>query len=104
MVEIAYGMAPAGGGDGGGGLIGFLPLILMFVILYLLLFYPQQRKQKRHQEMLTRLKKGDRVVTSGGIHGTVVGVKEAIVVLRIADKVKIEVEKGMISVVKGENE
>lgn len=91
-------MAP--GGDGGGGIVGLLPIVLIFVILYLLIIYPQQRKQKKHQEMLGKLKKGDRVVTSGGIHGTVVGVKDGIVVLKIADNVKVEVEKGMISVVK----
>ena len=91
-------MAP--GGDGGGGIVGLLPIVLIFVILYLLIIYPQQRKQKKHQEMLGKLKKGDRVVTSGGIHGTVVGVKDGVVVLKIADNVKVEVEKGMISVVK----
>ncbi len=91
-------MAPSG--DGGGGIVGLLPIILIFVILYLLIIYPQQRKQKKHQEMLGTLKKGDKVVTSGGIHATVVGVKDGVVVLKIADNVKIEVEKGMISVVK----
>ncbi len=104
MIDVAYAMAPSGGEGGGGGLIGFLPLILMFVILYLLIFYPQQRKQKKHQQLLEKLKKGDRVITSGGIHATVIGVKDGIAVLKIADNVKIEVEKAMISVVKGEKE
>ncbi len=84
-------------GGGGMGIMGFLPWILIIVVFYLLLIRPQARRQKRHQEMLKAVKKGDRVVTSGGIHGLVVGVKENILVVRIADKVKVELDRGSVS-------
>jgi preprotein translocase subunit YajC len=79
--------------------MGLLPFILMFVILYLLLIRPQQKKHRVHQQMLQTLKKGDRVLTTGGLFGTVVGIKEKenVVVLRLAENVKVEVQKGAIS-------
>ena len=69
----------------------------MFAIFYFLLIRPQQTKQKQHQKMLESVKKGDRVLTSGGIYGSVVGVKENVVVLKIADNVKVEFAKSAIS-------
>jgi len=78
-------------------LIQFAPIILIFAIMYLLLIRPQQQRQKKLDEMLKSLKKGDRVVTSGGILGTVVGVDEGKVVLRIADDVKVEFTKPSIT-------
>ena len=79
------------------GLLGMLvPMILMFIIMYVLLIKPQQRKQKEHQEMIKKLKAGDKVVTSGGIHGTIAAVKEATVLLKVADTTKIEINKGSI--------
>ena len=84
-------------GGGSGGLIGLWPIVLIFVIFYFLLIRPQQKKQREHQKMLESIRKGDQVVTSGGIYGTVVGVKENIVVLKIADNVKIEVAKSAVS-------
>jgi preprotein translocase subunit YajC len=89
---------PEGGGGGGtGGLIGLWPIVLIFVIFYFLLIRPQQKKQKDHQKMLGSIKKGDRVVTSGGVYGTVVGVKDNVVVLKIAENVKVEFAKSAIS-------
>lgn len=89
---------PEGGGSGGaGGLIGLWPILLIFVIFYFLLIRPQQKKQKQHQKMVEAIKKGDRVVTSGGMYGTVVGVKENVVVLKIAENVKVEFTKSAIS-------
>lgn len=72
-------------------------IALIFVIFYFLLIRPQQKKQKQHQNMLESVKKGDRVVTSGGVYGTVVGVKDNVVVLRIAEDVKVEFVKSAIS-------
>ena len=84
--------------DGGGSpFLTFLPIILIFVIFYFLLIRPQQKRQREHQNMLERISKGDRVVTSGGMYGTVVGVKDNIVVLRIADDVKVEFAKSSVS-------
>ena len=72
-------------------------IALIFVIFYFLLIRPQQKKQKQHQNMLEAIKKGDRVVTSGGVYGTVIGVKDNIVVLKIADDVKVEFAKSAIA-------
>ena len=78
-----------------------VPLILIFGIFYLILIRPQQKKMRKHQNMLNNLSKGDDVVTEGGIHGTVIGLKENIVVLRIArvreEDVKIEVSRARIA-------
>ncbi len=78
-------------------LVQFLPFILIFGVFYFLVFAPMRKKQKKHAEMLHGLKSGDRVVTSGGIHGTVVGVTDDVIQLRIADQVKIEVTKSAVS-------
>lgn len=75
----------------------FFPLLLILVIFYVLLILPAQRQRKRHQQMLAALKTGDRVVTNGGILGTVVGIKENVITLRIADQVRIEVLRSAIA-------
>ena len=81
-------------------LLQFLPL---FLILYLLLIRPQQQQRKKLNEMLKALKKGDRVVTSGGIYGTIQGVESEVVYLKIADNVKVKVARSAITgVVTGE--
>jgi preprotein translocase subunit YajC len=84
---------------GSSGLLGLWPIVLIFVIFYFLLIRPQQKKQKTHQKMLESVKKGDKVVTSGGVYGTVVGVKENVVVLKIAENVKVEFSKAAISAI-----
>lgn len=80
---------------------GILILILIFAIFYFILIRPQQKKMKKHQNMLNNLTKGDTVVTEGGIHGSVIGLKDNIVVIRIAkvkdEDVKIEVSKARIA-------
>ncbi|MBI4436802.1 MAG: preprotein translocase subunit YajC [Candidatus Omnitrophica bacterium] len=78
-------------------LFSFFPILLMFLVFYFLLIRPQQKQQARHQEMIKNLSKNDEVVTSGGIHGTVVGLKEESVLLRVAENVKIEVERSAIT-------
>ena len=78
-------------------LVQFLPFILIFGVFYFLVFAPMRKKQKRHTEMLGQIKAGDRVITSGGIHGTVVGVTDQIIQLRIADKIKIEISKSAVT-------
>ena len=77
-----------------------IPLLLIFIVFYFLLIRPQKKQEKQHQKMLNALEKNDQVVTSGGIHGTVVNVKDRSVILRIDDNVKIEIEKNCISSVK----
>ena len=77
-------------------LIQFGPIIFLFAVMYFLLIRPQQQKQKALEAMIKALKKGDRVLTQGGMFGTVVGVDEAKAVLRIADDVKVEFTKSAI--------
>jgi preprotein translocase subunit YajC len=81
-------------------LASFMPIILIFAIFYFLLIRPQAKKQKEHQEMLKNLSKNDEVITSGGIHGTVVNVKERTVILRVDENVKIELEKAAVTQLK----
>jgi preprotein translocase subunit YajC len=83
----------------GGGLIQFLPMVFIFVIFYFLLIAPMRKKQKRQQEMLGQLKKGDEVITGGGLFGRIAAFDEAhgVVILQIADNVKIKVLRSSIS-------
>ena len=78
-------------------ILQFLPLIFLFVIFYFLLIRPQQQKQKQHSVMVGALEKNDEIITSGGVHATVVEVREKTAILRIADNVRIEIEKDSIS-------
>jgi len=97
MVDVAFAANEAAGGAAGqGGLMGFLPLILIFVVFYFLLIRPQQKKAKEHQGFIAGLKKGDEVVTSGGIHGKVTGLTDRVITLEIADNVKIKVSRQYI--------
>jgi preprotein translocase subunit YajC len=99
-------MGTQGNRGGGGGFAALLPFVLIFFVFYLLLIRPQQKKHRQHQQMLGSLRKGDKVVTSGGIHGVVVGIndKKNIVVLRVAENVKIEFQKNTIATSLGEGE
>ena len=72
-------------------LMQFLPLLVIFGIFYLLLIMPMRKRQKKHQEMLKAITKGDRVVTTGGIFGTVVAVEDDVVSLRVAENVKLQI-------------
>ncbi len=78
-----------------------LPMLLfMFVIFYFLLIRPQQRKQKEHELMLSKIEKNDDIITTGGLHGTVVNVSDKTVSVRIADNVRVEMDKASIALVK----
>jgi preprotein translocase subunit YajC len=105
MLGLAFAMGPpAGGGAGGGGAMaqfqGMIPLILMFAIFYFLLIRPQQKKAKDHRALLDALKKGDQVVTAGGMHGKVTALDDQVVTLEIAPGVNVKVNKGYIATVK----
>lgn len=98
MFDIAYAMGQGGaGGQGQGGFGAFVPLILMFVIFYFLLIRPQQKKTKEHRQMIESLKKGDRIVTSGGLHGRITGITESTLTVEIADKVRVKINRGNVS-------
>ena len=98
MINIAYAMGQGGAaGQGTGGFSAFIPLILMFVIFYFLLIRPQQKKTKEHREMITRLKKGDRIVTTGGLHGRITAVGETTMTVEIAEKVRVKISRGNVA-------
>ncbi len=100
MIDVAYAMAPPQGGGGGDSqqLIGmFLPMILIFAVFYFLLIRPQQKKAKEHQDLLSNLKKGDSVITQGGLYGKIVAVADNVLTLEIADKVRVKVSRQHIS-------
>ena len=100
MNFLAHAMGNLGGGGGegaGGGFGAFLPLILMFAIFYFLLIRPQQKKAKQHKQLLAAIKKGDRVVTGGGLHGVVTGLTDDVVTVEIAPKVRVKIARGSIS-------
>ena len=80
-------------------IVSLMPIIFIFGIFYFLLIRPQQKKQKDHEKMVSELKKNDEVVTNGGIHGTVVNVKDSTLTLKIDENVKIEINKSAIGYV-----
>jgi preprotein translocase subunit YajC len=85
---------------GGGSFItALIPFILVFVIFYLLIILPSRRKQKKHQEMVEELKPGDKIITTGGIHGTVMGVQQDKIELKISTNVKIDISKNAVAVI-----
>ena len=84
------------------GLLSFLPLVIIMVIFYVLLILPAQRRQKATQAMLNAIKNGDKVVTSGGLYGTIVGLEGETVQLRIADQVKVKVARSAIASVQSD--
>jgi preprotein translocase subunit YajC len=98
MIDLAYAMAPTpGGGGSSGGIMSVLPLMIgMFAIMYFLIIRPQQKQRRERENLLRAIKKGDRVVTTGGLYGTVVGLSEHTVTLKVADQVKLDFERGSI--------
>ncbi|MFQ3676051.1 MAG: preprotein translocase subunit YajC [Endomicrobiia bacterium] len=88
---------PASGQSSGGGIASLIPLILIFFIFYFIMILPQQKKMKEHEKMLNELKKGDNVLLSSGIYGTITNIKGNIIELKIAENVKINVLKSTVS-------
>ncbi len=98
LTEVYAMMGGAPGGETPASpLILLWPWVMIFGIFYLLIFRPQRLKQKELEKMISQLEKGDKVVTSGGLLGIVVGLKEKIVVVKIAENVKVEVLRGSIT-------
>ena len=95
FISPAY--AQAAGGSAGGGFSQILILVVFVGIFYFMLIRPQQKRQKEHQNLLSNLKTGDKVITSSGIHGLIANVKDTTFLVKIADNVKIEVDKNAIA-------
>ena len=81
----------------GSGLLGLLPFVFIFVIMYYVMLRPQMRRQKEQAKLVSALKTGDRVVTSSGIHGLISNVKDTTVIVKVADNVKIEMDKTAVT-------
>jgi preprotein translocase subunit YajC len=98
LTGLAYAMGanPQAGQGQGGGLMGLLPLVIIFVIFYFLLIRPQQKRAKEQKAMLDNLKKGDKVITSGGEYGVVEEVKDSTIIVKIAENVKVRYGKAYI--------
>jgi preprotein translocase subunit YajC len=94
LISPAYAQA---GAPAGFDLISLMPLLLIFVVFYFLLIRPQQKKMKQHRELISALKRGDRVLTAGGIIGSVVKVEDAELLVEIAKEVRVRVARSTIS-------
>lgn len=92
-------MAPQGQDPGSGFMQSILLFGLIFLIFYFMIIRPQQKKQKERQKLLESIKKGDKIVTSGGMHGTIVGMEEKYILVEIADKVKVKIERGSVTTI-----
>jgi preprotein translocase subunit YajC len=97
VTQFLNGLAQAAPGGGGSPLTQFVPLIAIFAIFYFLILRPQSRKAKEHQKMLSELKKGDDVTTSGGIIGKITGIKDNEVTLQVQEGVRIRVLRSAVN-------
>ncbi len=101
-MDILIAMAPQGGEGGGGSLISTLIMFgAIFAIFYFMIIRPQQKRAKEREKLLSNIEKGDKIVTSGGVHATIVGIEEKTVLIEIAPNVKIKIERSAVgSVIK----
>jgi preprotein translocase subunit YajC len=91
-------------GSSAPGYVQFVPIVLIFAIFYFVLIAPMRKRQKALQQLIGDLKKGDRVITNGGLYGSVAAVEDKVVVLKVADNVKLRVAKSAISGLEGQSE
>lgn len=96
---LAMAQPPSGGAQASNPIAAFMPLIFIFIIFYFLLIRPQQKRQKEHQKMLTDIKKGDKIITTGGIHGIIANLKDNVVTIKVSENVRLDISKGNISTV-----
>jgi len=98
MLAIFLAQAPAPAAPGaGGGLLSLLPFVFMIVVVYYVFMRPQMRRQKEAARLVSALKTGDRVITASGIHGLISNVKDTTVIVKVADNVKIEMDKTAVT-------
>jgi preprotein translocase subunit YajC len=106
-ISLTLAMAGSGSGSAGNPIAAILPMFAIIIVMYLLMILPQQRKQKEHRKMLDNIQKGDKVVTAGGLVGSIAGIKEKenTVLLKVSDTTKIEILRSSIAqIVKGKME
>jgi preprotein translocase subunit YajC len=106
MESVAWAQGTGGGGGGGGEspLLTIVPFVLIFIIFYFLLIRPQRKKEKQQKALLDALKKGDKVITSSGIWGTITNLAKETVTLQIADNTKIKMQREQIARLRSEDE
>ena len=97
LVGIAYAMGGGASGGAQGGMGSIVLLLALFGIFYFLLIRPQQKRQKEHRTMIENLRKGDTVLTAGGLYGKITGIKDQVVTLEIAEKIRVKVNKNQIA-------
>ena len=98
MTGVAYAMGsnPAGGQAGGAGYMQIVFIVAVIAIFYFILIRPQQKRAKQHKDFLGNLKKGDKIITSGGLYGTITGISDDSVTIEIAEKVRVKIDKGTV--------
>jgi len=99
MLGIAFAQAPTAAERGPSALVQMLPFVLIFAVVYLLLIRPQQKKAREHATMVANIKKNDEVVTSGGLHGRVVGLEDRVLTVEIAPNVRVRIERAQVAAV-----
>ena len=100
-MNLLIAMAPQGGsGAGGGSMVStFVMFGAIFLIFYFMIIRPQQKRAKEREKLLSSIEKGDKVITSGGVHGTVAGVEEKTILLQVTENVKLKIERSAISTI-----
>ena len=99
MLELLA-MAPQSGEGGGGGMISTVIMFgAIFLIFYFMIIRPQQKRAKERDKMLANIQKGDKIVTSGGVHGTIAGIEEKTILLDVGDKVKLKIERSAVTTI-----
>jgi preprotein translocase subunit YajC len=97
FADAAYAMGAGQGAEGGNPIAALMPLILMFVIFYFLLIRPQQKKAKQHKEVLANLKKGDKILTGGGMYGRITEVDGDVLVVDLGNNQTVEINRNFVS-------
>ena len=100
-MNLLIAMAPQGGsGAGGGSMVStFVMFGAIFLIFYFMIIRPQQKRAKEREKLLSSIEKGDKVITSGGVHGTVAGVEEKTILLQVTENVKLKIERSAITTI-----
>ncbi len=102
MADLAWAQGMGGGAGGPSPIVNLLPIALMFVILYFLMIRPQQKRAREHETMVQNLKRGDEIVTTGGIHGRIQAIADKVLTVEIAPNVRIRLDRDQIaSVLRG---